>query len=158
MGAVKDWLLSVTAAALIVALAQALVPEGAVKKIGALIGGMVLLTVLLRPVAALDLEELTRWTAAYVPTEDTEINQGGQMMKSLIAQKTSAYIVDKGAALGLVCEAEVRVETDESGWPVPWEAEITGAFSREQRSALSQAVEEDLGIPPTRQYFREVAE
>ncbi|MBO5034325.1 MAG: stage III sporulation protein AF [Oscillospiraceae bacterium] len=158
MGAVKDWLLSVTAVALIVALAQAMVPEGAVKKIGALIGGMVLLTVLLRPVAALDLEELTRWTAAYVPTEDTEINQGGQMMKSLIAQKTSAYIVDKGAALGLVCEAEVRVETDESGWPVPWEAEITGALSPEQRSALSQALEEELGIPPTRQYFREVAE
>lgn len=158
MGAIKDWLLSVTAAALIVALAQALVPEGAVKKIGALIGGMVLLTVLMRPVATLDLEALTRWTAAYIPTEDTQTDQGGQMMKSLIAQKTSAYIVDKGAALGVSCQAAVQVETDESGWPVPWEAEITGALSPEQRSALSQALEEDLGIPPARQHFREVAE
>lgn len=158
MGVIKDWLLSVTAAALIVALAQALVPEGAVKKIGALVGGMVLLTVLLRPVAALDTEALTRWTAAYTPVGDTEINQGEQMMKSLIAQKTSAYIVDKGTALGFVCEAAVRVESDESGWPVPWEAEISGDFSREQRSALSQVLEEELGIPTERQYFREVAE
>lgn len=158
MGAIKDWLLSVTAAALIVALAQALIPEGAVKKISALIGGMVLLTVMMRPVATLDLEALTQWTAAYVPAEDTQTDQGGQMMKSLIAQKTSAYIVDKGAALGTSCQAAVQVETDESGWPVPWEAEITGALSPEQRSALSQAMEEDLGIPPTRQHFREVAE
>lgn len=155
MGAVKDWLLSVTAAALIVALAQALVPEGAVKKIGALIGGMVLLTVLLRPVAALNLEELTRWTAAYAPTEDTEINQGGQMMKSLIAQKTSAYIVDKGKELGVSCTARVTVGQDASGWPVPRSVEISGTWSQKEKEALSRAIEEELDIPSQRQIFRE---
>lgn len=155
MNILKDWLLSVTAAALAVALAQALTPEGTVKKIGALAGGMVLLLVMVRPVLAVDLEALTDRTAAYVP--QTEIRQGEQMMKSLIAQKTSAYIVDKGAAMGVSCRAEVTVETDSSGWPVPWAAQLTGPFTPDQRAAMSKALEEELGIPPTRQRFTEAA-
>lgn len=156
MTILKDWLLSVTAAALAVALAQAVTPEGTVKKVGALVGGMVLLLVLVKPVLAIDLEDLADLTASYLPQTETEIDQGEQIMKSLIAQKTSAYIVDKGAALGLTCQAVVTVETDESGWPVPWAAEIFGSFSPEERSALSEALEGELGIPPSRQSFTEV--
>lgn len=156
MSILKDWLLSVTAAALAVALAQAVTPEGTVKKIGALVGGMVLLLVMVKPVLAINPEELADLTADYIPQGAGEISQGEQMMKSLIAQKTSAYIVDKGAALGVACEAEVTVQADESGWPVPWSAEITGPFTPEQHAALSKALEEELGIPPTRQRFTEV--
>lgn len=156
MGILKDWLVSVTAAALAVALSQALTPEGTVKKIGALVGGMVLLLVMVKPVLAIDPADLANLTASYIPQTEIEISQGEQMMKSLIAEKTSAYIVDKGAALGVVCRAEVTVESDKSGWPVPWAAEITGPFTPEQRDALSKALEEELGIPPTRQRFTEV--
>lgn len=156
MTILKDWLLSVTAVGLALALAQALTPEGAVKKIGALVGGMVLLLVMVKPVLAIDLEDLADWTVQYIPQTEFETDQGEQIMKSLIAQKTSAYIVDKGAALGVVCQATVTVVTDESGWPVPWSAEITGSFTPEGRSALAKALEEELAIPSVRQTFREV--
>ena len=49
MGAARSWLLGVTAAALAVALAQALTPEGTVKKVGRLVGGMVLLLAVAKP-------------------------------------------------------------------------------------------------------------
>lgn len=156
MGILKDWLLSVTTAALAVALAQALTPEGAVKKIGALVGGMVLLLVMVKPVMSLDMEALTALTGDYTAQNWEENDQGEQMMKSLIAEKTSAYIVDKGAALGLACAAAVEVEPDGSGWPVPWTAEISGSFTPEQRAALGKILEEELGIPASRQSFREV--
>ena len=153
MTILKDWLLSVTAAALALALAQAITPEGTVKKIGALVGGMVLLLVLVKPVLAIDLEDLANQTAQFVPQTEFETDQGEQMMKSLIAQKTSAYIVDKGLDLGFDCTAKVTVGEDGSGWFVPWRVEITGAWTAEQKTALSKAVAQELGIPAERQTF-----
>ena len=40
MGVVRSWLLGVTAAALVVALAETLAPEGSVKKVCRLAGGI----------------------------------------------------------------------------------------------------------------------
>jgi len=81
---------------------------------------------------------------------------GEDVLKTLIAQKVGAYIVDKGSALGCqVSAAQVTVAEDGSGWPVPWSAEITGTWTGEQQRALRQAVEADLGIPRERQSFRE---
>ncbi|MCI8474988.1 MAG: stage III sporulation protein AF [Oscillospiraceae bacterium] len=152
----KTWLLGVTAAALAVSLAQALTPEGTIKKIGRLVGGLVLLLAATRPL--LQLEGLgwnTFAPAAPAMTVEEAGQSGEEVMKTLIAQKAGAYIVDKGQSLGLQCEVRVGVALDGSGWPVPWEAEISGAWTAEQKKSLSRAVEEDLGIPVERQSFRE---
>lgn len=156
MTGLKNWLLGITAAALAVSLAQALTPEGTVKKIGRLVGALVLLLAALRP--------LMNWTGAFpngltlspdpMGTEEA-VQSGEELMKSLIAEKAGAYIVDKGQALGLRCTAEVTVAPDASGWPVPWEAAVLGEWTAQQKKALSQAVEEELGIPAQRQSFRE---
>ena len=93
--------------------------------------------------------------AAPAMTVEEAGQSGEEVMKTLIAQKAGAYIVDKGQSLGLQCEVRVGVALDGSGWPVPWEAEISGAWTAEQKKSLSRAVEEDLGIPAQRQSFRE---
>ena len=152
----KNWLLGVTAAALAVSLAQALTPEGTVKKIGRLAGGLVLLLAAVRPLLGL---EAPSWQGpeALSPTLMAEqAGQSGQeVLKTLIAEKAGAYIVDKGQSLGFSCRVEVEVAEDGSGWPVPWQAEISGEWTAQQKKALSQAVEEELGIPAQRQSFRE---
>ena len=51
MGLLRDWLLGVTAAALLAALAQSLMPPGPVKKAGGLVCGLVLLWAVLSPLA-----------------------------------------------------------------------------------------------------------
>lgn len=154
MTELKNWLLGLTAAALAVSLAQALSPEGTVKKVGRLVGALVLLLAALRP--------LTGWEgtlpgAPAIPEAAVEGSgqSGEQVMKILIAQKAGAYIVDKGQSLGLACTAEVEVAPDASGWPIPWKATVSGQWSQTQKKELSQAVEEELGIPAQRQSFRE---
>ena len=154
MTGIKNWLLGITAAALAVSLAQALTPEGTVKKIGRLVGALVLLLAALRPLAGWGGTLPGTFTLPEAEAQ-AEWQEGEQVMKILIAQKAGAYIVDKGQSLGLRCKAEVGVALDGSGWPVPWEAETTGTWTPEQKKALSQAVEKELGIPVQRQSFRE---
>ena len=152
----KDWLLGVTAAALAVALAQALTPEGTVKKIGRLVGGLVLLLAAVRPLMEWRGAPLNSLSLRPDPAAVEEAAyHGEEVMKTLIAQKAGAYIVDKGQSLGLCCRAEVGVALDGSGWPIPWETTVYGEWTAGQKKALSQAVEEELGIPAQRQSFRE---
>lgn len=154
MAFLREWLLGVTAAALAVALAQSLTPEGTVKKVGKLVGGLILLLAVTRPLAGLApaaLEGL--WTPS---ASQEEAGQAGEeVMKVLIAQKTGAYILDKGQSLGCrVREAQVTVAEDGSGWPVPWSVRLTGTWTAEQREELSRLLEEELAIPAGRQSFR----
>lgn len=152
----RGWLLGVTAAALAVALAQALTPEGTVKKVGRLVGGLVLLLAVARPLLRLEPGALEAALPAWAGPEAEQAAQGGEdVMKSLIARKAGAYIVDKAGELGAVCRAEVAVSEGEAGWPVPWSAVIAGTWTAEQQRALSQAVADDLDIPKERQEFRE---
>lgn len=156
MSMLKEWLLGVTAAALAVSLAQALTPEGTVKKIGRLVGGLVLLLAAVRPLMGWEGAPLGSLSLSPEPSAVEEgARSGEQVMKTLIAQKAGAYIVDKGQSLGISCTAEVGVAVDSSGWPVPWEATVSGEWTQAQKKALSQAVEEELGIPAQRQSFRE---
>ena len=152
----KEWLIGVVAAALAVALAQALTPEGTVKKVGRLVGGLVLLLAVVGPLGRLDPEDLAVTAAAYAPLEaEAGERSGEEVMKTLIARKAGAYIEDKGTALGCACTAVVEVQEDDSGWPVPTAVQISGSWTAEQKRALSRAVAEDLSIPAERQNFQE---
>ena len=151
----REWLLGVTAAALAIALAQSLTPEGTVKKVGKLVGGLVLLLAVIKPIAQVDPTALAGlWTVPGYEAEAT--TQGGEeVLKILIAQKTGAYIVDKGQSLGCeVTEAQVTVAGDDSGWPVPWSVVVQGDWTVEQREELSRVITEELDIPPGRQLFQ----
>lgn len=148
----RDWILGITAAALAIALAQALTPAGTVKKVGSLLGGMVLLLAALRPVLALDVDTLAVAAANYAPSAAPD-ELGQEALKSLIAEKTAAYIVDKGARLGAGVTAQVELAQDGSGWPVPYRARISGTWTEQQRQALEQAVSRELDIPPQRQSY-----
>ena len=61
MGLVRQWLLGVTAAALVLALAETLAPEGSAKKVCRLAGGLALLLAAVGPVVrVLDGSALTQ--------------------------------------------------------------------------------------------------
>ena len=155
MSALRDWLLGVTAAALAVALAQALTPEGTVKKVGRLVGGLVLLLAVARPLLTLEPGTLAVTAAGWdLGEEASGIKTGEDVMKTLIAEKTSAYIVDKGGALGLACTAEITVETDANGWPMPWSVTVRGSWTQRQRQELSRIIAQELAIPAERQSFQ----
>ena len=159
MGAVGHWLRAIIAVSLLCAVADALMPPGAVRRAGKLVCGLVLLGTVLSPVAGLDAESGQRWLDGYLSgldsrEEELEKTVNGHM-KGIIEQRCAAYIVDKAEEMGIICQAEVTFAYDEDGTPYPWEIAAWGTWTQEGRDRLSAVLEQELGVPASRQYYRE---
>ena len=153
MAALREWLTAVLATAVLLSLAERLAPEGSLRKLVSLTGGLILLLVLVRPVVGawpgdirLDYEEQSAGVERRLEELQTE---NGEKLAELIAEKTEAYISDKAAEYGLDCKAAVTVAPNGDGVPVPWSAELSCAPSE----ALAEELEQALGIPRERQVF-----
>ena len=132
---------------MLVALAEALCPDGNIRGILRLTGGLVLLAAVLNPLLKLDTEALGRALAEYkldLSAYSTELEEENEtLMKDIIEEQSAAYIQDKAA-----------VEAEGGGdWPVPTAVTITGALTAEQREALTRAIEADFAIPAERQTY-----
>ena len=160
MGAVRNWLLGVTAAALVLALADALAPEGGAKKVCRLAGGMALLLAAVGPLTELlDGGFLTQAVDGWrdrIQSYELELEEKNDLFYlSIIEEETAAYIVDKAKEIGFDCQAEVTYGYDEDGMPRPWEVTARGSWTQEQREQLGRLLEEELGVPAQRQFYDE---
>ena len=101
MAGVQLWLRSVLAVSLLCALADALTPQGGVKRVQRLVCGLVLAAAALGPAVRLDVEGGRRWLENCL--EDLELRRDQLEeetgMKSIIERSFAAYIVDKAAQL-----------------------------------------------------------
>lgn len=155
----RTWVLTVTACAMIVALADGLMPAGGVRKVGKLTGGLVLMLGILQPIVTLDWENLDLSTldlptmAAETTYENTE--KEGELLKSIIEEELGAYVWDKAASLGASIEVTVTCEIGEDGLPCPGSAVLRGHLTPGQRTALGRVLREDLEIPDQCQTFLE---
>ena len=161
MGFVRSWLLGVTAAALVLALAEALVPEGSVKKVCRLAGGMALLLAAAGPVLeALDGNLLAGAVEGWRDRSqryERELEENNERFYlAIIEEETAAYVMDKARELGFECAVEVTCGYDENGVPCPWEVAARGQWAPEQRARLERLLEEELGVPARRQYYEEI--
>ena len=158
MDAVRGWVLGIVCAAMVAALAESLTPKGAVKKVGALAGTLLLLLAVLQPIARwkdFDLAgSIEKYRAELEPYSGALEEENENLMKELIAEKVGAYIVDKAAELGFSCTVQVEVRPAEDGTPLPWSVEIVGGYSAGQQSALTRLIDETLDIPAERQTYR----
>ncbi len=156
IGAVREWLSAVVAVAMLLTVAQALTPEGTIRKIASFTGGLILLVTLLQPVLGADLSRLDLNLDTYgqaIQKRQAELEEAGSVeLTERIETQTAAYISDKADALGLTVTVRVETQPGASGVPVPWSAEVTGPRSE----ALAAYIEEELGIPRGRQIWHEV--
>ena len=160
MGLVRQWLLGVTAAALVLALAEALAPEGGAKKVCRLAGGLALLLAAAGPAAGalkggVFTGTLEGWRERTRIVEQELEERNGRFYLAIIEEETAAYVMDKARELGFDCEAEVTYGYDEEGVPCPWEITARGGWTREQREEFSRLLEKELGVPAQRQYYEE---
>lgn len=157
---VREWLLGVTCAAMALALAEIVAPEGGVKRVCRLAGGLVLLLAAVSPVLKLDEADLSRALTEYrVTTQDygdALVEKNNLLYRTIIEEKTAAYILDKAEELGISCQVEVTFEYDRDGTPCPYEVSLCGTWTDEQLSRLSRTLEADLGIPAERQRFERI--
>lgn len=159
MTALREWLLGVACTALILAAAEGLAPEGGVKKVCRLAGGLALLLAAVGPLLRLDGGAIARAAGEYRTAaqgyEERLTEQNNFLYQTIIEDTTAAYIVDKAEELGILCQAEVTCSNGENGVPCPWEVTARGVWTEEGRAALGRLLEDDLGIPPQRQHFEE---
>lgn len=149
------WLTGVTAAAILCALAERLMPEGAVRRVGKLALGLVMLFAMVRPLVQIPVEspaDLFSEYQAQTAAQAQELEQGrDEAMKAIIEQEFAAYIVDKADQMGVVCTARVACQAGEDGVFLPQSAQVVGNFSPQQRETLAQMLEGELGLPRDRQ-------
>lgn len=156
MEVVRQWLIGITCAALLAALADGLMPKGAVKQVGKLVYALVLLCALLRPVLGLAMPVGEKNLDSVIESAQQRKaleERSGQILKTLIEQESAAYIVDKAAGLGLHCRAQVTCVAGEGGTWLPHCAYITGLPEEEGRAKLSAAIQSELGIAPECQVY-----
>ncbi|MBQ9979507.1 MAG: stage III sporulation protein AF [Oscillospiraceae bacterium] len=142
----RNWIITVTAAATLAAIATALIPEGNVKKASSLVLGLVLMLAVISPVKRLTGEDVGRLTEEFMVEmeESAAFNFAGEeMMTEIIEQELRTYILDKADSLG----ADIRVQgfefqTLEGGVSVPVKVYLSGQLT----PALSAVIEQDLGI------------
>ena len=159
MEVVRQWLLGVACTALVMAAADSLAPEGSVKRVCRMAGGLALLLAAVGPFIRLDsgmLSEMLEGYRAQIQSyEETLEEQNILFYQTIIEENTAAYIVDKAEELGIFCQAEVTFSYDEDGVPCPWEVTARGDWTDEARVALERLLEDDLGVPPRRQHYEE---
>lgn len=157
MEIIRTWLLSVTVSAMVIAAAEALMPAGAVKRVGKLTGGLILVLGILQPLVTMDYEDLYDMVSslpAGAISQETLEEKTYEPMKGIIEEELSAYIVDKGDQLGASCSAQVVCAPGEGELPVPIRATVTGQLTQGQKQDLSHYMEEELDIPREAQIYR----
>ena len=155
MQALQSWILRVVGTAFLVFLLQGLMPEGSVKKIGGMAGGVLLLLVLLTPFSTVRLEQWDLSFSDYAGQVQQQTRayrqEQNQQWQTLIQENTAAYIKDKAEQLGLSCRVTVKTELGEDEVPYPAGVVIEG----EKNQELSEYMEQQLGIPEEAQVWTE---
>ncbi len=156
MELLRTWVLGVTAASLVIAVAEAIMPRGTVKKVGKLTGGLILVLVLLQPLSGLDYQDLydqVMSLPAASLTRQTLEEQTNRALETGIEEELAAYIAEKGAELGIPCTVRVNCVPDEEGVPIPMGVEVTGPVTQAQKEALQALIAQDLGVGPEGQQY-----
>ena len=151
MDQLRTWLLGVVFVAFASALANELVPKGREKALIRMVGGLLMVLTLLRPLGAIEWSELRIPTGSFSQQAEIYRAQQENAISSIIAERLETYIWDKATELGIVCAVRVAVFCDKNGIPTVQSVEISAAHD----TLLSAWLEEVVGIPAEKQIWLE---
>lgn len=141
--------LSVVAVAMGILLSM--MPSGTSRTVLRLSGSILLTVIALSPLTELDLSELSGLRFSEMTDGETLAAMGmdaaNDERNAVILDKTTAYILDKAAALGV--EITAQVELDGEG--IPESVRLQGNVPELIRRRLSYVLEQELGIPKEKQ-------
>lgn len=147
MEGVRDYLLSVTAAALICGSVGCLAGKnGGISRLMKLLCGMFLAAAVIRPVVDVKIDDLSIFTDRLSVDAELAVARGEEMasdeMKRIIKEKSETYILDKAKLLGADITVEVILED-----VIPAGVTLTGNISPFAKTSLAASIAQDLGIP-----------
>ena len=154
MEALRQYVISVVAAAMLCGIVVRLFPNGSGKQMGKLICGLFLAYTVLSPISRVDFSNLPDFSLGYMGDAKDAASMGENLardsMADIIKEETEAYILDKAAALG--ADVSARFALDEQD--LPRTVTLTGSCTPAQKQALARVLAEDLGIPEERQIWQ----
>ena len=147
MAPFRQYVLSLTAAALLGGILLSCVPEGSGRNILRLVCGILLTVTALKPLGQLRLPNLDALSLEYRQQADAAAAMGQEMARQEaqegIRKALEAYILDKAAELGMEITPEVFL--DETGIPVS--VRLEGYVTSGTRQKIQTIITNDLGIP-----------
>ena len=154
MEAIGRYILSVTVASILLAIAQTLAgKKGSSAALVRLIGGLFLAFTVIRPLADVDLDAAFDTPWDFVQQGSDIAAQGEQItrekLQSIIKQRCEAYILDRANALHAQLEVEVTLRQDDI--PVPTAVQLRGSVSPYAKMSLQAWLTDDMGIPKENQ-------
>lgn len=148
----RSWLTGIVAAAVLISVANSMIQKGALRSIVRFTGGIALMLVIFQPLLRIQPQDLTfgfaRWETEIQDQQEAYTEENEKLLRTIIQEKTEAYISDKADELGVSCVPSVKVEGDQP--PCPVAVTLTGAYSEE----LSDCIAQDLGIPREKQTWK----
>lgn len=154
MEGIRQYIVSVTAAAILCAVLRQLLPEkGLTSSLLKLISGIFLAFVVISPVKDVDIGSYTVYFESISLEGEALAAEGKDMasdaMACIIKDQTEAYILDKAKSLDAPISVEVELGQDS----VPVSVRIHGTVSPYARSVLETMLTEELGIAKENQIW-----
>lgn len=155
MEAIREYLLSVTMAAIVCAIAKRLLDrKGTPAAMGKLLTGLFMTVTVLAPLAGVSLGPIGDMTADFRQHAQRAVEEGekyaADALRQGITERTQAYILDKAEDIGAnIC---VEVILSEDLYPVPSQVKISGDISPIARNKLKGILKE-LGISEENQIW-----
>lgn len=150
--ALGNWMLGIVGASFLAAAVQVLAPEGSAKRVAVFTAGIAIIIAFLSFRGGIDLDSFSEDIASYryesqeMTEEVNDVNN--KLTRSIIEEETSSYILDKGNETGMELSAvDVTARWSDGGYWYPDAAAVSGSFTEEQKSGLSEYMEAELGIP-----------
>lgn len=145
----KDYLISVTAAALICGIVLSFLNKsGGIEEIGKLLTGLFLCVTVVSPLTNIPFDEFSVLPSYVQKNCEDAIDAGrlsaSHLYRESISQRIQAYILDKAAALDT--DLQIEVDLSEKEPAVPIAITIRGKTSPYAKKQLSELIETQLGI------------
>lgn len=146
---IREYLISVTAAAILTGIVRSIAGEkGSTGEIVRLICGIFLVITVVRPVADIQLRNISLYYEDLTEEAQSAVEEGQdyaqRAMARLIKDQAEAYILDKAQMFHAQVDVEVYVSDDIT--PVPIACRVTGNMSPYAKKKLMEIIESDLGI------------
>lgn len=156
MEGIRQYLIAVSAAAIICGIAKSLADEKtAAGSVIRLIAGLVMTMTVLSPVVELDLRDLPALSGEIIAEASAAAAEGEKMAAAetniIINEQMEAYILDKAADFGVELEVEFYMPDD--GSLQPEGVTLRGTVSPYAKSQLRQIISQDLGIAKENQQW-----
>ena len=150
----RQYLLSVTAAAILCAIVKGLTDKkGSPAALIKLICGIFLAITVLAPWTSINLSGLTDYMKSFTIDADAAAAEGADYAReetaAIIKSQTEAYILDKALSMG--ANLQVSVTLSEDTLPVPCAVTISGNISPYAKERLTLYIMDDLNIPEAQQ-------